>query len=194
MKKLLFLLIAVLGVLMVASHVYAANQEDTLGATVKGSAIHTMSITSGSSLSIQDPGDKGPQTYTLTGGPVSLVINDNDVAAGSGTKVMVTGKITSELPAQYGNSGVKTYFLRYESCTWNPNADTDVTPLGTIDSANVTSTDEFGFFGAVDSNAGVVSGQIDMDWFLVVRTDRRVYGSTSDSITITYTYYDDFMP
>lgn len=198
MKKILFLLIAALGVLMVAASVYASDQTDTTGATINGEAIHTMSITSGSSMSYHDPGDMGPQTYELTGSPVTLVIADNDVAVGieSGTSI-VTTQVTGTIPEQYGlfNREHTYFFATVSGATWTPDADNDVTPVGINQTYGgvIAYSDNapFDVLVASDTTTGkVLTGHIDLPVSLLVNNERRIYGGTSDSLTITFTFID----
>lgn len=168
---------------MVTRGAYAGD--DTLGASVAGQALHTMSILSGDSLSYQDPGDMGIETYTLTGGPVQIEITDNDYEL-SADSVIVGATITSSLPTEYND----TYRLRVDTPTWNASTDNEFTPM-VVGGGNL-STGETIVAGAyvAQVTGKVLHGTLEHDVQLIVLENKRITGSTSDSITVQYTFYD----
>lgn len=188
MTKLLTLI--VVGILVLAGTVaYAADQTDTIGATINGTPICTLSITS-SDMTVTAPTTKGPSTTTFDGSPIVMTVEDNTVlTVTSGTDIL-KAKISSSLPDQYGSS--KTYQINLGAATFTPAADSELT-AGEISSSatvNLTGSDQ------VVAEFGTASGKVLTGGFsqaasLIVNSDKRVYGNTSDSITIQYTFVDN---
>lgn len=194
MKKLIALFLITGVLLMAGSRAYAAD--DTLGATITGSEVHTMSISGGTSLSYQDPGNMGPQNYTLTGGTTTLTLNDNSVADYTDDSLVVYATL-SPTPEWYGSGAFgdedDIYYIKAENVAWTPAADNTITTGLVAGDVPISSGGIFDgiLFGAyAGTTGGVLSGDIDMDLKLVVLADKRVFGNESQSYTITFTFYE----
>jgi hypothetical protein len=188
MRKLLMML--VVGVLVLAgTAAYAADATDTIGATINGTPICTLSITS-SDLAVTAPTTMGLSTTTFTNSPIAMDIDDNTVlTVTSGTDILKV-KISSTPPTNYGANGL--YQINLGAGTFTPDADSELTAgeVSSTASVNLTDSDQVVMeFGTASGK--VLTGAFSQAANLIVNADKRVYGNTSDSITIQFTFVDN---
>lgn len=189
MKRITKILTVLAGVLFLASGVaYAADATATIGASVNGSPICTLSISS-SDLDITAPTAAGLSTTAFTNSPITMELTDNDLDAVTGDILSVA--ISSSVPDQYGTTGAGiTYYISLGAAAFSAEPDSEIT-AGEVSSSAITLTDSSAAALSFGTASGkILHGVVTQAANLVVNADKRVYGDTSDSITIEYTLTD----
>lgn len=186
MKSLMKILIIAVGMLVVAGGIaYAADVTVESSNAITGTTRLELSITS-SNLSVSAPTTKGPSTTTFNNSPIVATILDNTNGMTS-----LKAKISSSLPDQYGTS--KTYYIKLGVPVFSPAADSEIT-AGEVSATNgdrsLTTSDQSVLDSLGGSYGTILSGSVSQSASLIINTDKRAYGDTSDSITIQYTLSD----
>jgi hypothetical protein len=187
MKSLFKLLIIAVGMLMVAGSIaYAADVTVESGNAITGTKKCELTI-SGSDLSVSAPTTMGLSTTTFANSPIGMTILDNQLDSVVGTILNV--KISAGKPSYYGTSGI--YYIKLGAPSFTMANDSEITAgeLSTTTGVNLTDADQ-GALGFNTASGTVLSGSVTFSASLIVNANKRVYGDTSDSITIQYTLID----
>lgn len=185
MKKLLKIFTIALGTLVLAiGTVFAADVTDTVDVGITGTPKCEISISS-SDMTVTAPTEVGEQWEAFVNAPVAIELLDNDAGLPN-LKV----KISSSLPDQYGTD--ETYYIHAFAPIMSPVADSDFT-AGVLSKdiaiGALTTSDQYVFLS--NSDAGdIFHFTLTHQMALVVNTDKRVRGDTSDGFTIQYTFVD----
>jgi hypothetical protein len=190
MGKLFITFIIASGFMLLASVAYAADVDDTAGATVQATAINTLSITSGA-MSITAPTGVGPSTTTLTGSPVYLYMVDNNFNMGG---QILNAKISSSIPAQYGTSNTYYLLIASDGASFSELSDSDIdgTEVEFNSGVQLSASDQgvMSIYGDSTSTEYILRGTYALPVQLVINSGKRIRGDTSDSITIQFTFTD----
>jgi hypothetical protein len=122
-------------------------------------------------------------------------IDDNDVSTVTEGTDILTVRISSTLPDQYvGGAGSQdAYHISLGDPTFTPDADSEIT-AGEVSADAVLTLSTTGQ-AAMEFGAGasgkILTGAFSQPANLVINADKRLYGDTSDSITIEYTFVDN---
>ena len=191
MKHLLGTFILAIGTFALACGLAYAEDTDTMGAQIDGSAICILSITS-SDLSITAPTGVGPiEDVELTNSPIVFEITDNDATPVASTAIVtVVGSGTA--PDQYLDGGTDPkYLIYFDEAVWTASADNDVTPV--VDSSDALYYDSGAenviAFGSSPTGS-ILHGTVSLPTYLYIDTDTRLRGDTSDSIVMQFTFTD----
>jgi hypothetical protein len=163
-----------------------ADSTDTIGGQIDGSAICTLAISS-SDLSVTAPTAAGPSSTAFTNSPITMELTDNDVNTVTGN--ILTAEITTSLPDEYGTGN--TYYIEFEAGTYTAEGDGDFA-AGEVSASAVDLTGSAQAvlaFGTASGN--ILHATFSQPANLVINSDKRVIGSTSEALTIQYTFVDN---
>jgi hypothetical protein len=190
MRYIVKLFIIAVGMLLVAGGVaWAADVTETAGAAITGTSRCEISISTGS-LSVTAPTGAGPSTTSFSPSSVSMEIMSNNVSSDSW---YVQARISSTLPDQYGQS--KTYSIiggdSSSGGSFTASADSDWTSGDASSFSGIFFTDTNQIFiESYNASGSVVHGTVTQSIDLAIYAGKRMYGDTSDSVTLQYTFVD----
>lgn len=195
MRHMFKILIIALGMTVATAGIaLAADVTVEASAGITGTAKCEIDITSGSLSLNPAPTGVGASTTTFSGSPIQMTVLDNTVTTSTAFLLV---KISSSPPEQYGTAN--SYIIRLAPATFTASVDSMIT-----EDRVTTAIPSWNYIGLSTGDATVATcsscggsngvetlhGSFSQAASLYINASKRLYGDTSDSITITYTLVD----